>query len=129
MYISKLAALFAASLAVSSAAFRAAAEPPRMGVAIEICGSSPADPKACAVTAANINKLLVALEGTEAFLTSLRFAGDAWNVDIFAVQCRAYGNKEGTIPVGVPFNETYDLNLGTKPVGVYAILCYVIDYY
>ena len=103
-------------------------QPPSYGVSLEVCGYDPSNPKICGLSSAEINKLLVAVDGAQSALTSIRFAGNAWNVDIFAVRCRAYGDREGTIPVAGPFNNTFDLDLGEKPVGVYSILCYIVDY-
>lgn len=61
-----------------------------------------------------INELTALGTDTESVATSVRIGrgtkrpGDllALNLDVNAVQCRAYGDREGTIPVGDLFNVT-----------------------
>ncbi|KAK4635404.1 hypothetical protein CLAFUW4_00002 [Fulvia fulva] len=84
------------------------------------------DPSAYKEWYASINKLAVREGRSESKATHIQFGGPVYNVDVNAVKCRAYGDVEGSIPIGGTFDINHVLDLGGDPVGMYSILCYIV---
>ena len=53
--------------------------------------------------------------------------GVAINIDIEAVECRAYKDFAGVVPGSAPFNVSVEADISTNLATVGAVLCYVVE--
>jgi hypothetical protein len=51
----------------------------------------------------------------------------AINVDINAVECRAYKDFAGTVPGSAPFNVSREADISTNLDTISSILCYIVE--